>query len=147
MRRRLSDRPRGQALVEFALILPVFILMLVGLFDLGRAVYGFNTVSNASREAVRLAIVDQNVANIQAKAIQRASSLGLSASDVTVSFLNPDLSAGAPCDTAPYQLGCVAQVHVVYHYTPATPIIGNLVGTLTIASTTREPIERTYSSP
>ena len=40
-------KTRGQALVEFALVVPVFILLLVGLFDLGRAVYTFNTISNA----------------------------------------------------------------------------------------------------
>ncbi|HLE59087.1 MAG TPA: TadE family protein, partial [Candidatus Limnocylindria bacterium] len=52
---------RGQTLVEFALILPIFLLVLVGIFDMGRAVYAYNTISNASRQAVRLGIVDQNV--------------------------------------------------------------------------------------
>ena len=47
-------------MVEFALVLPVLILLLVGIFDFGRAVYAFNTVNNAAREGVRLAIVDQN---------------------------------------------------------------------------------------
>ena len=56
----LAGRERGQALVEFALVLPILILLLVGIFDFGRAVYAFNTVNNAAREGVRLAIVDQN---------------------------------------------------------------------------------------
>src|SRR6266550_3807296 len=104
--RRLLFRgtPGGQALVEFALIVPVFILLLVGLFDLGRGVYAFNTVSNASREAVRVAIVDQNCGNITNEATKQAVSLNVPASDVTVYFWDPsaanagDFSAASAVD-------------------------------------------------
>ena len=56
---RRRDRSRGQSLVEFALILPIFLLILFGLFDMGRAVYYWSTINNASREAARELIVDQ----------------------------------------------------------------------------------------
>src|SRR6185312_16248181 len=59
LRRRTGSR-RGQALVEFALVLPIFILLLVGIFDFGRAIYAYNTISNAAREAVRVGVVDQS---------------------------------------------------------------------------------------
>jgi Flp pilus assembly protein TadG len=65
MYRHLRQEKRGQALVEFALIVPVFILLLVGLFDLGRGVFAFNTISNAAREAARVAIVDQDCTTIK----------------------------------------------------------------------------------
>jgi len=45
----------GQSLVEFALALPIFLLLLFGLFDMGRAIYSNNTISQAAREATRLA--------------------------------------------------------------------------------------------
>jgi Flp pilus assembly protein TadG len=48
---------RGQALVEFALILPVFILLLVGLLDVGRVVFAYNDASHAARDATRFASV------------------------------------------------------------------------------------------
>ena len=165
---------RGQAIVEFALMLPVFILLLVGILDLGRAVYAFNTISNASREAVRIAIVDQDCTFIRDQAVQHAVSLGLSASDVTVYVWDPeatnsgDFSAasaavhrqqcGVPtAPTAPQEcrqsgtaatiiVGCVIEVQVRYAYTAATPIIGNLVGTINMSAATREPIERTCDS-
>jgi hypothetical protein len=54
MRNRSS---RGQSLVEFALILPILVLVLVGTLDLGRVVLANDTVSNAAREAARYAIV------------------------------------------------------------------------------------------
>ena len=49
--------PRGQALVEFALILPVFVLLIVAVFDFGRVVWATTSVTNAAREAARYAIV------------------------------------------------------------------------------------------
>lgn len=48
---------RGQALIEFALILPILVVLLVGVFDLGRAVMLSETLNNAVREGTRYAIV------------------------------------------------------------------------------------------
>ena len=50
-------RSRGQGLVEFALVLPVFMAILIGMVDLGRAVWANNNVGNAAREAARFAVV------------------------------------------------------------------------------------------
>jgi TadE-like protein len=44
---------RGQALVEFALVLPLFVMLVFGIIDFGRAVYLFNGVSQAAREIAR----------------------------------------------------------------------------------------------
>jgi hypothetical protein len=51
------SKTRGQAMVEFALIFPIFILLLVGMFDFGRVVWVNNTLATAAREAARYAIV------------------------------------------------------------------------------------------
>ena len=51
------EKPRGQAMVEFALVIPVFILLMVGLFDFGRVIWVNDTLATAAREAVRFAIV------------------------------------------------------------------------------------------
>lgn len=142
---KTDERSRGQTLVEFALILPIFILVLVGIFDFGRAVYGYNTISNAAREAVRIGIVDQNVGRLQAEAIKAAVSLGASTSDVTVNFLTADLSGNCPSN--PPSIGCMVEITVHYRYNAATPIISNLVGTIDMTSTSRQPIERSYVSP
>jgi Flp pilus assembly protein TadG len=44
----------GQSLVEFALILPIFVLLLVGVFDLGRAFFSYIAITNAAREGTRV---------------------------------------------------------------------------------------------
>ena len=54
-RRREGDR--GQALVEMALMLPVLVLLLVGVFDLGRAVWLSNSLATAVREGTRYGVV------------------------------------------------------------------------------------------
>ena len=52
---RESDR--GQSLVEFALLLPLMLLIITGLFDTARAVWEENTLAYAAREGTRFAIV------------------------------------------------------------------------------------------
>jgi hypothetical protein len=55
MTRKTSER--GQSIVEMALVLPIFILVLVAIFDLGHVVWANDQLSNAAREAARFAIV------------------------------------------------------------------------------------------
>lgn len=47
----------AQSLVEFALVLPVFLLVIFGIIDLARAVWEENELAFASREGTRYAIV------------------------------------------------------------------------------------------
>ena len=139
---RFGGRRRdGQALVEFALIFPILILMLVAVFDLGRLVFAYNDITNAARTGVRVAIVDQSSSNAQDATINQATSLGLTSSDVTVTYLMSDLSGPCP---AVKTLDCVAQITVAYDWESITPIIGSIVGPVTITAVTREPIERIY---
>ncbi len=48
------SRGHGQSMVEFALILPLFVLFIVGIFELGRAFFAFIAISNAAREGARV---------------------------------------------------------------------------------------------
>lgn len=51
------QRHRGQSLVEFALLFPLIILLVMGLFDIGRAVFYYAVLNTAVREGTRYAIV------------------------------------------------------------------------------------------
>ena len=46
----------SQALIEFALISPVLLLLLFGIVDIGRAVFYYDTISHAAREGARVAV-------------------------------------------------------------------------------------------
>jgi len=129
---------RGQSLVEFALILPILLILLLGIFDFGRAVAAHNSVSNAARSAARVAIVDQNDEVVQAAAEKEA--VGLVPLAVT---LDDNVNGDSPC----VETVCRVSVEVSYQYVPATPIFSNLVGNITVSSRSELPIERLYISP
>jgi Flp pilus assembly protein TadG len=122
---------RGQALVEFALALPIVLLLMLGVLDLGRAVYAYNTVSNASRSAVRVAIVEQTEASVEAAARQEA--VGLDPLAVAMSY--PYDPGDCP------DLDCIVRVTVTHDWAAATPLISGIVGPITISSTSELPIE------
>ena len=56
MFRRLGDE-KGQDLVEFALIAPLLLLIIFGIFDLSIVVWDYNTIANAAREGARYGII------------------------------------------------------------------------------------------
>jgi Flp pilus assembly protein TadG len=154
LRRRPSSR--GQSLVEFALILPIFLLILFGLFDMGRAVYAWSTINNAAREAARLLIVDQTWAleggtvvfsHARAEALRQSVALAIDNDQVSIDFRDPDvLDTPNSCedvedDPSTVRLGCVAAVTVDYSFTPATPVIGQIIGSMTLEGESRFSIE------
>ena len=55
--RHASRRSRGQALVEFAFVAPIFFLLLFAIIDFGRYVYYVQILNNAAREGTRYAVV------------------------------------------------------------------------------------------
>jgi hypothetical protein len=136
-----NHRSRGQGLVEFALVFPILMLLLIAVFDLGRLVFAYNDITNAARSGARVAIVDQTANLAQTATINQATSLGLKPADVTVDYLKGDLSG--PCPT-PKQLGCIAHVKVKFDWQAITPIIGSIVGPVTVTTESRMPIERIY---
>lgn len=78
-RRRARTDERGQALVEFALIAPILILLIVGVFELARAWQSYQVITDAAREGARLAVIDDpaitsdSVLNVVRNAMQRAA--------------------------------------------------------------------------
>jgi Flp pilus assembly protein TadG len=54
---RRSDADRGQTMVEFALIIPIVLLIMLGLFDLGRIVFINNSLSDGARDGARHAAI------------------------------------------------------------------------------------------
>jgi hypothetical protein len=63
MRRRVNDdRSRGQALAEFALVFPIFAMVLFGIFSLGLWVFYQQQLSSAARDAARYAAIHSSSA-------------------------------------------------------------------------------------
>lgn len=58
VRRIGAPRRRGQALVEFAMVAPIFFLVLFAMIEGGRFVFYYEMLNNATREGARYAIVN-----------------------------------------------------------------------------------------
>jgi Flp pilus assembly protein TadG len=59
--RRIDPRREdGVAMAEFALIVPVFLLLLVGIISFGRVFFVWNDANHLANETARWAVVDQN---------------------------------------------------------------------------------------
>lgn len=149
-----SWRSRGQALAEFALILLPLVVVLFGILDFGRAIYAYNTLANASRVGVRVAIVNQNgpglgcagaiggaqpdSTKISAKDCAEGAAIALGPVTATVTYRDSQDTA----DCLPVHVGCIAVVKTTYTFGPVTPIISSLVGTgIPLSSTSKEPVE------
>jgi Flp pilus assembly protein TadG len=137
---------RGQALVEFAITIPIIVVIVLGLLDLGRAVFAYNTLAQSARQASRTAMVDQDVSRVQAVAISTAVTLGLTSSNVRVCFkdaFTPAVDCSdpslQPCN--PLRIGCLAIVDTQLAFTPITPVISVFWSSIPLSSTSIEPIE------
>lgn len=60
MRGLRTNKRRGQAMTEFALIAPIFFVMILFLVDVARVIYYYDVISNAAREGAREAILEYN---------------------------------------------------------------------------------------
>lgn len=80
----MRERIRGQGLVEFALVLPLFLLLIFGVTEFGRAWMTRNILTGASREAVRIAAVQGNAASALSRANSVLSSAGISGATVNI---------------------------------------------------------------
>jgi Flp pilus assembly protein TadG len=57
MKKRISQK--GVAAVEFAILLPLLLLIVFGITEFGRALYNYNTLVKATRDAARYAMMQQ----------------------------------------------------------------------------------------
>ncbi len=66
---RLRQSESGAAMVEFAFVLPVLLSLILGVMEVGRALYAYQTLDHAVREGARFAIVrgaeSANTASLQ----------------------------------------------------------------------------------
>ena len=65
---RPTQRQRGVAAVEFALVAGLFFMLLIGIMEMGRLLFYWNTVTEVTRLGARLAVVcDLNDSDIEAR--------------------------------------------------------------------------------
>jgi len=152
------QRRRGQTLVEFALVFPIFILLLFAVIDGGRYIFLSSALSNAAREGARLGSVEaywtgrsdpscgtaggpvcpadttQLINHITAAANRQMAPFGT----VQNLYLSCVDAAGTPPSGNWTSTSCGApgaggqlSVRVTYTWDALTPVISNLMGSIT----------------
>ena len=117
-------------MVEFALVVPVFLLVLCGILDFGFALFNRMTVINAAREAARAAVIVSDTTTIPVLAPQTAQSvaagagLGLTTGQVAVSCVAIKTSGSCSFATkTSSQAGDAVSVTVTYPYKSFFPLL------------------------
>ncbi|WP_419955714.1 TadE/TadG family type IV pilus assembly protein [Neobacillus niacini] len=116
----------GQSLVEFALVLPLLVVLLFGIIDFGRIFHAYLTIDHAGREAARAASIGKDETNIKNVAVTQGTSIGLTSGQVNV-------ASGSS--------GADATITITYPINFLTPVIGDIVGSITLKDTTVMRVE------
>jgi Flp pilus assembly protein TadG len=144
---RTPSRQRGQGLVEFAIVIPIFFLVIFGLFDGARLVFAWNGVSQAARDVARVAAVNclpsvafptpcTNSAIGVAETAQAVQRVGGGTWGITcVDAVTLVSVSGRAC-----KAGDLVAVSATTSITAVTPGISKLVGTFNLTAVSRMEI-------
>lgn len=112
---RNRDRSRAQGMVEFALIMPLLLLLLIGIIEFGYFFFIYSSVNSAAREAVRYGAAAgdsassvpyyQDCAGIRATAKRTGPYAGIADADVDIGY---DDGPEVPIDWGGSYLACPA---------------------------------------
>ena len=152
--RRSASSRRGQSLVEFALVFPIAILLLMAVFDVGRAVFAYNGLTNAAREGARLAAVNQDPDKIKQRVREMTFGTGVTnlanANFIRFHREGPNLvtpTANPVCPSGAMAIGCVAIVLAESDWRAITPVIGQIIGPITFKAESQVPVEFVCPNP
>ena len=107
------NRQSGQDLMEYALALPIVLLFLMGILDLGRVVYVYSALHNSVRDGARYGVIrPADTAGIEA--VVRSKTGGLDQAELTVQVVQPDTET--------------IQVQAIYQFEVVTPFASALIG-------------------
>ena len=153
MPRRLAGEERGVALVEFALVAPLLLVLLFGMLDFGRAFNYWIDTTHLANEGARWAVVNSvpsSTGTLQTYLRSRADTDELRNGgtsgvpdplEVCIAFLNPDGSAnGSRTVGNPVRV----TTRVTYHW---IPFLGNHLGGLTSTTVSSSSTMRLESVP
>ena len=138
MRRRNRDQ-RGAAAVEFALVLPIFLMVLFGIVDFGYMINRNSIINNAARDAVRVAtfpgVTEAEVRQAAANTLDDVPGA------VVVLGCRPAKQTDPTCTFADRKSGNYAQVTIRYEHEMITPVGAFFPGGFTLNRTSEMRVE------
>ncbi len=117
----------GSVAIEFAVLLPVFLALVYGLFEFSRIAWTQSTLEYAVEEAARFAMVNPSASATEITDVANDSAAGLDAAEIIINVTFETLGGGE-----------FVTVEGSYTFDPIVAIVG--VGSFDITSTARMPI-------
>lgn len=148
-----ARRSRGQSVVEFAIVVPVVMMVVLVTLDAGRLLYSYLTITNAARVAANYAganpFANWNGPDYESRVLAE----GLGNLDAFCEVPSPAVPAPVFSDSlvdlnlTPKDVGDTAEVTVTCTFTPVTPLVGSLAGGLEIGASAVFPIRQGVVGP
>jgi len=113
---RIIKNEKGASAVEFAIILPILIMLVFGIFQFGIAYNNYITITHAAREGARRAAVDLDISNLSPLKqiiIDRAYPIPLTEADIDIR--TPE----------GIKIGDPVVVEITYNMTVEIPLVGS----------------------
>ncbi|MBU2598175.1 MAG: pilus assembly protein [Actinobacteria bacterium] len=110
---RIIKNEKGASAVEFAIILPILIMLVFGIFQFGIAYNNYITITHAAREGARRAAVDLNNPDLKDIIIERAYPIPITEDDIIIT---------TPEGT---NIGDPVEVEITYNITIEIPLVGS----------------------
>jgi hypothetical protein len=145
----VNTRGRGQSLIEFALALPLLMLLVLGLIEMGRLIYIYSAVTTASRDAARYGFSlgeddlgvphYQDCSGIRAAAKAATGIAGIEDAAIEINYdSGPGTEIISSCPPSSVQTGTRIVVQVTASYEPIVPLVE--LPSIDITSTSRRTI-------
>lgn len=95
---RVGRRQAGSAIVEFALVAVLFLTLMLGIIDFGRALFTWNAAAEATRWGARIAAVCDKLTPDQVREKMRLILPQLTNANIVVNWYNPEGVLNNACD-------------------------------------------------
>lgn len=94
MRGKFLKDKKGQSIIEFAVVLPILLMVLFGITEFGRAIMVTNVLNTASREGARLAVVSSvsDSVAVRSRVVEVLNAANIDAKEITIQFFLPQKS-------------------------------------------------------
>jgi hypothetical protein len=96
--RRLGACAAGSTMVEFAIVVVVFLTLLLGIMDFGRMLFRWNAAAEATRWGARVAVVCDQLTPDQVRERMRRILPELTDDHIVITYFNPEGTPSTACD-------------------------------------------------
>lgn len=122
-----TGNSRGQAVIEFALVLPLILIILLGITEFGRAFWTLNVISQAAREGARLGAVGGSQAEVEARVMEVLTAASVTPASGGIVFTPPNPADPDPTVTVDVSSNFQLLSGTLFNFSGSIPLSGSSV--------------------